>query len=665
MKAPKATLGILSEIRLILRRGCQVWGLVPARHKFALISAAVVMACTSAGNTIMPLVIGYLADGVTARMGRHLPPDALYQFAAWVLLVLAAVYLAREALNVVRRYLVENSCTRMNRDMSVRLVSHLMKGDLETLHQDRIGALHGRMLRSVDGFIRFLRVGFLDMVPAFLTGIFALLVAVYKQPLLGLIMIGVVPTTVFLTIRQLMSQKGVRLQLMRSCEEIDGAVVEQMSGLEYVRAANTHAQEIRRLARTCEGRRAKEIRHHFQMALYGAAKALNEGFFHIIVLALAIYLAVNGRVSIGDVFVFSMLFLNVMAPLSEIHRILDEGHEASLRVGDLLDMLHQPVDPSFKTPKIAAWSGDHVTTETPTGPRLIPGAPAIIAENLTARYTTADGKLQRGLEGLNLSIRYGETIGVAGRSGSGKSTWIKVLLRLTHPCGGTAYLGGWPLEGCTREDVGRLIGYVGQQPFVFSGSIAENIAYGKEKASRDDIRRAAELAHIHDEIMAMPGGYDAQVSERGQNLSGGQRQRLAIARILLRQPPILILDEATSALDNISERAVQRALGLTSVDRTTILVAHRLSTLKDADRIMVFDEGRIVEVGTYDELVRQGGVFTELVMSAEQGFGEGEARPADAEAETEAIVGAATASVAVLSGNIAKPHADAIGAIGP
>ena len=565
------------------------------------------MACTSPCNTVLPLLLGHLVDGATTGLANKIGPNALYRFAAWVLLILAGVYFVREALNVLRRYLVENSCTRINRDMSVRLVSHLMKGDLETLHHDRIGALHGRMLRSVDGYVRFLRVGFLDMVPAFLTGIFALAAAVYKQPVLGLIMIGVIPTTVFLTIRQLMSQKGVRLQLMRNCEDIDGAVVETMSGLEYVRTANTHAQEVRRLARTCERRRAKEIRHHFQMALYGAAKALNEGFFHIVVLGLAIYLAVNGRVSIGDVFIFSLLFLNVMAPLSEIHRILDEGHEASLRVGDLLEMLHQPVDPSFKVSERRQ-------------PKLIPGAPVIVAENLTARYRTANGEIQRGLDGLNLSIRYGETIGVAGRSGSGKSTWIKVLLRLTHPCEGTAYLGGSPLECCTREDVSRLIGYVGQQPFVFSGTIAENIAYGIDKASRDDIRRAAELAHIHDEIMMMPKGYEAAVTERGHNLSGGQRQRLAIARILLRQPPILILDEATSALDNISERAVQRALGLTNTDRTTILVAHRLSTLKDADRIVVFDGGRIVEVGTYDELVQQGGVFTELVMSAEQGF---------------------------------------------
>src|SRR5207248_8926846 len=135
---------------------------------------------------------------------------------------------------------------------------------------------------------------------------------------------------------------------------------------------------------------------------------------------------------------------------------------------------------------------------------------------------------------------------VAGRSGSGKSTWIKVLLRLVHPCGGRVTVGGVPLEDLPRETIGQAFGYVGQTPFVFAGTVAENIAYGNEGATPEDIRHAAELAHLHDEIMALPDGYETAVTERGQNLSGGQRQRLAIARILLKGPPILILDEATS-----------------------------------------------------------------------------------------------------------------------
>ncbi|HVS36598.1 MAG TPA: ATP-binding cassette domain-containing protein, partial [Gemmataceae bacterium] len=225
----------------------------------------------------------------------------------------------------------------------------------------------------------------------------------------------------------------------------------------------------------------------------------------------------------------------------------------------------------------------------------------------------------RGLDGASLTIRHGETIGIAGCSGGGKSTLIRVLLRLTHPCDGRVRIGGIPLEELSRTDIGRLFGYVGQTPFVFSGTIRDNIAYGHDRATPEAICRAAEMAHLHEEILAMPGGYDALVSERGLNLSGGQRQRLAIARILLKDAPILILDEATSALDNLSERYVQLALGVKNPDRTTILVAHRLTTLRDADRIFVFSDGRIVETGGYNELIQQGGVFAELVMSAEQG----------------------------------------------
>jgi ATP-binding cassette subfamily B protein len=607
------------ELLLILERSRQVWHLVPTRHKAALGGAAVLMAVTSAANTAIPLLLGRLVaqlQTIKLRVDTGQGPDELFRTAMFYLGLISGVYLAREAIHVVRRYLVENTCTRIDRDMTVRTVGHLLKTDLANFTHEKVGSLHGRLSRSVDGFVRFLRLFFLDFFPAILTGIFALSATMSKEPRLGLVMLGVIPVSIFLTVWQLVSQKNVRLQLIRTREEMDGTVVEQLGGLDYVRAANTVEHEIRRVDRSAEKRRGREIRHHFQMSLFGAAKALNEGLFHVLVLGLAIYLAIYGVTEFADILTFSMLFLNVMTPLTEVHRIIDEGHEASLRVGDLLEILNAPEDSSFETPAAKR-------------PDLAAAGPLIEVDGLWVDYVTADGSIQRALNGLHLAIRRGERIGIAGRSGGGKSTWLKVLLRLTHPGGGHVRFGGLPLEEVSREAIGDLIGYVGQVPFVFAGTIEENIAYGVEGATPEAVRRAAQMACIHDEIMAMSGGYRAPVAEKGQNLSGGQRQRLALARLFLKNPPVLILDEATSALDNISERCVQRALVETRRDRTVILVAHRLSTLLDADRILVFDNGRIIESGTYNDLVQAGGVFTELLMCAENAANPGPAPEVD------------------------------------
>jgi len=236
---------------------------------------------------------------------------------------------------------------------------------------------------------------------------------------------------------------------------------------------------------------------------------------------------------------------------------------------------------------------------------------------LNVEYRTPDGEVRRALSDVSMSIRSGETIGAAGPSGSGKSTWLRVLMRLLHPSGGRVLIGGIPIEALSRDSIGKLIGYVGQNPFIFAGTVTDNITYGLRGATPETVREAAERACIHDEIMAMPGGYDAVLTERGMNLSGGQRQRIAIARVFLKNPPILILDEGTSALDNLSERQVQKAIVDARAERTTILVAHRLTTLRDADRIFVFAEGKIAEEGNYDALVQQQGIFYRLVKSAE------------------------------------------------
>ena len=595
--------GFREELHAIAQRAGQVWRLVAARRRLALAAAAFLIALTSACQITVPLFLGRLIDDMQRGVAEGKPAAELRWLATLDLAVIAGAYLLREGLNVARRYLVESTCLGIEKETSVRLVSHLMTVDLATLAHQKVGTLHGRIHRSVGGFVRFLRLTFLDFFPAVLTGILALAVTASKQPGLGLVMAGVVPLALCLTLWQIRSQRGVRLGLIRSQEALDGTLVEQLGGLDYVRAADTHDREVARVARAAEERRGKELRHHFQMSLFGGGKALNEAFFHIVVLAAAVYFAAAGSISFGDVWTFSLLFLNVMTPLSEVHRILDEAHESSLQVGQLLGMLAEPVDPSFITP-----DGRE--------PRLEVGAPAFAVEDLWAEYRTAEGERKGALRGVTLAVRHGETFGVAGRSGGGKTTWLRVLLRLAHASRGRAWLGGVPLESVSRAAIGRLVGYVGQTPFVFAGTIAENIAYGVGAVSSEAIERAARMACLHEEIVAMPGAYAARVTERGQNLSGGQKQRIALARVFLKDPPILILDEGTSALDTVSERKIQEAVESARRDRTVILVAHRLSTLRRADRVAVFEGGRVVEVGGYDELIRRGGAFAELAHCA-------------------------------------------------
>lgn len=599
-----------TELVTIGRRMGQVWKLLPNGQRWPLIAAVLLMFIGGASNTVIPVLMGQMVNVVkdASPPGSVAPPPDFRPMATatgWYLGLIGLAYILREALQIGRRYLVERTCTKLQQHLFIDVVSHLLMADLANASQDKVGAIHGRMQRSVGGSVRFLRVGFLDFLPAIFSGGLALATVTAQQPWLGLAMAGIIPISLFITIKQLASQKGVRLELFRCQEDMDGTVVEQLTGIDDIRAANTHEREIRRVTKAAETLRGKEIHHHFVMSLFGSSKAISEGFFHILVLGLSVYLAAMGRISVGDILTYSMLFLSVMAPVNEVHRVIDEGHESSLLVGELMKMMAELPDRSYLTKKPRTPQFD---TEN-----------AIRIENLRVNYLRSDGTYKTALDGLTLSIKRGETIGIAGRSGCGKTTLLRVLLRLIHAEEGSIFLGDAPLESVTRADIAKLIGYVGQSPFVFSGTIAENIAYESPDATEDEIRRAAELACLSDEIEQMAGGYQAMVAERGHNLSGGQKQRLALARIFLKNPPILIFDEATSALDTISERAITEALIELQANRTMILVAHRLSTLLTTDRILLIDEGAVAESGTYDELVEQGGLFAELVESAESG----------------------------------------------
>jgi ATP-binding cassette subfamily B protein len=592
----------MQELRTTLHRGRQVWGMVAKRDKLVLTSAGLLMAVVAACSTSVKTLLGKLVDSIDVY--KTADDVTFYRVVGLYLLAMAGLFVMAEVLQVVRKYVVQNTTTRIERDRVVSLVAHLLRVDLADLGRERAGGLQGRISRSVEGFVKFIKIGFQDVLPALSMAVFALIAVFSLNWKVGLLMAAILPVSGFVVVRQMMSQKGIRMELMKTKEGLDATVVEQIGGIEYIRAANTADIEAGRVRLMADARREKEIFHHTAMARFDCAKTLTEGFFLILVIALSIFLARRGEVSYGDIMNFALQFFAVSGAVREMHRILDDAHESSLRVGNLLELMAKPVDRSF----------GQVTLREPT---LSSNTPAILTENLNVEYRTPDGEVRKVLNGIRMSVKAGETIGAAGPSGSGKSTWLRVLMRLLHPSGGRVLIGGIPIETLSRDSIGKLIGYVGQNPFIFAGTVRENITYGLGGGTPEAVREAAERACIHDEIMAMPGGYDAVLSERGSNLSGGQRQRIAIARVFLKNPPILILDEGTSALDNLSERQVQKAIVDARSERTTILVAHRLTTLRDADRIFVFADGHIAEEGNYDSLVQQQGIFYKLVKSAE------------------------------------------------
>lgn len=225
---------------------------------------------------------------------------------------------------------------------------------------------------------------------------------------------------------------------------------------------------------------------------------------------------------------------------------------------------------------------------------------------------TYPGQNQAAISDLNLKIAAGETVAFVGSTGGGKSTLIKLLLRFHDPQQGSIQLDGQAIAGIQLQDLRRTIGYVAQDTFLADASVAENIAYGSRDTPREAVIAAAKAAEAHEFISQLPQGYDTQVGERGMKLSGGQRQRLALARAILKNPPILILDEATSAVDNETEAAIQRSLDRLVVGRTSLIIAHRLSTVRHAHCIHVLDHGRIVESGTHENLLQRNGVYAAL-----------------------------------------------------
>jgi ATP-binding cassette subfamily B protein len=302
--------------------------------------------------------------------------------------------------------------------------------------------------------------------------------------------------------------------------------------------------------------------------------------------------AYNGQIAIGTYSFLVFITQRLLWPLTTLGRTLDEYQRAMASTNRVMDLLDTP---------IAIGTG-HICLI----PAQVQGK--IDFDQVSFAYPQRAGVLDT----LSLTIRAGKTIAIVGATGSGKSTLVKLLLRFYEPQSGRILLDGQDIRDLNLQDLRRCIGLVSQDVFLFHGTVAENIAYGSFDATPAAIAHAAQLAEADEFIQQLPQGYDTIVGERGQKLSGGQRQRLAIARALLKDPPLLVLDEATSAVDNETEAAIQRSLEHITENRTTLVIAHRLSTIRYADCIYVMQQGQLVEAGHHEELLGHNGLYANL-----------------------------------------------------
>jgi len=373
---------------------------------------------------------------------------------------------------------------------------------------------------------------------------------------------------------------------------LNGQLSNNLTGITTIKSFTAEEYEIGRIAAESQAYRQSNRR---AIALSSAFVPLIRMIILLGFTALLLYggmEAVAGTLSVGTYSVLVFLTQRLLWPLTRLGETLDQYQRAMASTNRVMNLLDTPIE---------MHSGD------------ISLPVAQVKGHLALRDVTfAYNGRTPVIEHLSLDIPAGKTIAIVGSTGSGKSTLVKLLLRLYEVQGGAITLDGIELQELKLKDLRSCIGLVSQDVFLFHGTVAENIAYGTFDATLAQIIAAAKIGEAHDFIMELPQGYDTIVGERGQKLSGGQRQRIAIARAVLKNPPILILDEATSAVDNETEAAIQRSLEKIIVDRTTIAIAHRLSTVRNADCIYVMEYGKLVEQGRHEELLERNGIYASL-----------------------------------------------------
>ena len=529
---------------------------------------------------------------ITRSALYDLLPNQLYRTFFTIMAVVVCSYVLRSVLNFIVAYYGHTFGIRVEADIRKDLFAHMQELSFDFYDRNRTGKLMSRLTSDLFELTELAHHGPEDLLTSVLTICGALIVMVSIRWQLALVVALTIPVflVVVMTMRKRMGRASAAAK--EKIGHINQEIESSLSGFRTAKAFANEETENRRFNAANDIFKTAKREFHKAMGQFHSSVEFFLCSLNVIVVGFGGYYVMKGQMDYRDLITFNLYiasFVSPMRKLSSFSEMFANGFAGLRRFVEVMG-----TDPTIQDKPDAA------VLENVRG--------EIVVEKVSFAY---DGDLDV-LREVDLTIQPGETIAIVGPSGGGKTTLCQLIPRFYDVSTGAIRIDGLDIRDVTQKSIHESIGIVQQDVFLFADTIFENIRYGKPDATMEEVMEAAKKAEIYEDIMAMPNGFDTYVGERGTLLSGGQKQRVAIARIFLKNPPILILDEATSALDSVTEAKIQRAFDNLAVGRTTLIIAHRLSTIRNASRIVSIAEGVITECGTHEQLVNTGGVYAQL-----------------------------------------------------
>ena len=534
---------------------------------------------------------------ITRKAMNSLLPQKMYAAFFAVMAAVLAAYLLRAFFQYKVTVIGHGYGTLVEADMRSDVFAHMQRLSYSFFDRNRTGVLLGRVTNDLFEIVELAHHGPENILTCSLTIVGALIILLFINPRLTLVLLVLLPVAIYCTMRQRLNMRRANREVKKKTGEINAAIESGISGIRTSKAFANEQVEEDKFEAANENFRKSKADYYKAMGLFMGSMEATIGLMQAAVIAVGGIMLMNGTLNLVDLLTFTLYVSTFTTPVRKLAQFMEIYTQGTAGFSRFLEIMR--TEPEIQD------APDAVEIKDVKG--------RIAYDHVSFHYN--DGA--DVLKDINVTVEPGATLALVGSSGGGKTTMCHLLPRFYDVSEGAVRIDGMDVRKITQESLRRHIGIIQQDVFIFAGTIMENIRYGRPDATDKEVINAAIRAEIHDEIMVMPDGYQTFVGERGVILSGGQKQRVSIARVILRQPPILILDEATSALDSVTERKIQESLDFLSAGRTCIVIAHRLSTVRSADQIAVIENQGISEIGTRKDLLARNGIYAALERAQE------------------------------------------------